>query len=90
MEGTPEGLSLADVKISAEEINGIQDVHHMHIWHLDEHRIALEAHVVVTTDKLKEVEAIKGNLKHLLKSKFDIVHSTLEFEHHIDTNCNIF
>ena len=88
MEGTPEGLSSEDIKLSAEQINGVEDVHHIHVWHLDEHRIALEAHVVVTANELKEVEVIKDKLKQLLKDKFNITHSTLEFEHHIDANCD--
>ena len=88
MEGTPEDLSSEDIKLSAEQINGVEDVHHIHVWHLDEHRIALEAHVVVTANELKEVEVIKDILKQLLKDKFNITHSTLEFEHHIDANCD--
>ena len=87
MEGTPEDLSSDDIKLSLEKINGIKDVHHIHIWYLDEHRIALEAHVVVTSNELKEVEVIKDKLKQLLKEKYNITHSTLEFEHYIDTNC---
>ena len=87
MEGTPEKLSSEDIKLAVEEIIEVEDIHHIHIWHLDEHRIALEAHVVVTADELKEVEAIKDKLKLLLKDKFKITHSTLEFEHHIDSNC---
>ena len=88
MEGTPEDLSSEDIKLSAEKINQVEDVHHIHIWHLDEHRIALEAHVVVTADELKEVEVIKDKLKLLLKDEFNITHSTLEFESHIDANCD--
>ena len=88
MEGTPEDLSSEDIKLSAEQINGVEDVHHIHVWHLDEHRIALEAHVVVTANELKEVEVIKDKLKQLLKDKFNITHSTLEFEHHIDASCD--
>ena len=88
MEGTPENLSSEDIKLLAEKIKGVKDVHHIHIWHLDEHRIALEAHVVVTSEIFKEVELIKDRLKELLKNKFNITHSTLEFEHHIDANCD--
>ena len=88
MEGTPENLSSEDIKLLAEKIKGVKDVHHIHIWHLDEHRIALEAHVVVTSEVFKEVELIKDRLKELLKNKFGITHSTLEFEHHIDANCD--
>ena len=81
-------LSSKDIKSSMEEVSGVEDVHHIHVWHLDEHRIALEAHVVVTANELKEVEVIKDKLKQLLKDKFNITHSTLEFEHHIDANCD--
>ena len=59
MEGTPEGLSTEEIKIEAEKIKDVQDVHHIHIWNLDENRIALEAHVVVTSDDFKKVELIK-------------------------------
>ena len=86
MEGTPENLSSAEIKSSMEEVGDVQDVHHIHIWNLDEHRIALEAHVVVTANELQEVEGIKENLKRALKDKFKITHSTLEFEHQVDTN----
>ena len=88
MEGTPENLSSAEIKSSMEEAGDVEDVHHIHIWNLDEHRIALEAHVVVTSNELQEVEGIKENLKRVLKDKFKITHSTLEFEHHADTNCD--
>ena len=81
MEGTPEDLSSGEIKSSLEEVEGVEDVHHIHIWNLDEHRIALEAHVVVATNVLQEVELIKAKLKKMLKDQFKIKHSTLEFEY---------
>ena len=87
MEGTPEDLSLNDIKFSVERIEGVENIHHIHIWHLDEHRIALEAHVVVTVIEFNQVEIIKVKLKELLKEKFDISHSTLEFELPMDSSC---
>ena len=81
MEGTPENLSSDEIKASMEEAKDVEDVHHIHIWNLDEHRIALEAHVVVATNELQEVEVIKRKLKEILKDRFKITHSTLEFEY---------
>ena len=81
MEGTPENLSTEEIKASLEEAKDVEDVHHIHVWNLDEHRIALEAHVVVATNELQEVEVIKRNLKEILKDRFKITHSTLEFEY---------
>lgn len=88
MEGTPERLSSEEIKQVIEKTTDVEGVHHIHIWSIDEHRVALEAHVVVTTDKLKEVELIKDKLKKTLKKKFNITHSTLEFEHHVDASCD--
>ena len=87
MEGTPENLELEDIRSTIEGLEGVEEIHHVHVWSLDEKRVALEAHIVVITDELKEVELIKGNVKLALKEEFDISHSTLEFEHHQDTNC---
>ena len=88
MEGSPDNIVSDDVKKLIKEINGIQDIHHIHVWHLDESRIAMEAHIVVTANKLSEVEFIKDKIKILLKNNFNITHSTLEFEHHKDSNCD--
>ena len=88
MEGSPENLSREEIKLSAVNISGIEDIHHLHVWHLDEHRVALEAHVAVNATELKEAEAIKDQLKHMLKDKFNITHSTIELEHHTDSTCD--
>ena len=88
MEGSPENLSREEIKLSAINISGVEGMHHLHIWHLDEHRVALEGHVAVNVNELKEVKAIKDQLKQMLKNKFNITHSTLEFEHHTDSTCD--
>ena len=88
MEGTPENLSSDQIKNSMQKFKEVEDVHHIHIWNLDEYRVALEAHVVVTTNELQQVEFIKIKLKEMLKDKFKITHSTLEFEYYFDSDCN--
>jgi cobalt-zinc-cadmium efflux system protein len=81
MEGTPENLNLGDLKTEIESINGVLDIHHIHAWELDEHMCALEAHIVIAEGTtLTEIEAIKSKSKSLLQKKFNISHSTLEFE----------
>ena len=88
MEGSPDNLSLEEIKDSMKGPDGVEDVHHVHIWRLDESRIALEAHIVVTVNELKEVELIKEQLKLILNKKFNITHPTLEFEHSINASCD--
>lgn len=78
MEGTPENISLEDVVNIMQYVEGVSNIHHVHLWQLDEHKNALEAHVVI--DDFSQLEAIKITLKTKLEQKFSIVHSTLEFE----------
>jgi cobalt-zinc-cadmium efflux system protein len=81
MEGTPAGLSIDRVKRAVETIDGVLDMHHIHLWEVDECRRALEAHIVIAEDRsLAELEASKAAVKRLLEDRFDIVHSTLEME----------
>jgi len=78
MQGTPENLTIDEVIIAMEKMAGVCNVHHVHIWQIDEHQIALEAHIVITD--FAQTEQIKTALKAELKHRFSITHSTLEFE----------
>jgi cobalt-zinc-cadmium efflux system protein len=80
MDGTPEHLSVTDVIASLEKIDGISNVHHVHIRQLDEHSNAMEAHIV-TDRTIEGNEHIKTIIRSELRDKFRIEHSTLEFEH---------
>jgi cobalt-zinc-cadmium efflux system protein len=78
MEGTPEGIDLKDVVQSMEKIDGVNNVHHVHIWQIDENRNALEAHVVLS--EVDRMESVKSTIKSHLHDEYHIEHSTLEFE----------
>ena len=78
MEGTPDGTTLEEVTAAMRAVPGVRGVHHVHLWQIDEHRIALEAHVVI--DGFEQTETIKQALKERLAGEFGIAHSTLEFE----------
>lgn len=81
MEGAPEAIKINEIKSSISSLKNIEDVHHVHIWSLDEKTIALEAHIVANIDTFDEMEALKQLVKQELADKFNITHSTLEFEH---------
>ncbi|MEZ5690263.1 MAG: cation diffusion facilitator family transporter [Rickettsiales bacterium] len=87
MEGTPAHLSISKVISAMEEIEGVDSVHHVHVWQLDEHHNALEAHIVSGVTQISEIEKIKTSLKSMLKDNFSVGHSTLEFEHANNTDC---
>jgi len=78
MEGAPEDIEMATIIKSMENVKGVKGVHHMHVWQLDEHRNALECHVVL--DENEDMDDLKHRLKKMLHDEYHIEHSTLEFE----------
>ena len=79
MEGTPLDLSLDEIAQAIRATEGIHDVHHLHVWELDEHHRALEAHVVLSANESNRSKC-RHHLKHMLAGQFHISHSTLELE----------
>jgi len=84
MEGVPEGVSIPDIIDVMEDMSGVESVHHVHVWEIAEHTIALEAHVVIRTVDLPDIERLKAELKRVLHEQFKVDHSTLEME--LDSN----
>ena len=80
MEGAPADVDSEALVAELESIAGVIEVHHVHIWELDEHHRALEAHVVVDDEHLARWTEIKQEIKLRLGERFHIHHSTLEFE----------
>ena len=81
MEGTPTNLSVDEIKEALQNLDGIENVHHIHVWELDEHHRALEAHVVIgEACSMEELESLKATVKTYLGKHFSIHHSTLEME----------
>ncbi len=80
MEGTPADLNLDAVVETVEAVDGVKGLHHVHVWELDEQHRALEAHVVIKRERSAELAGIKRLIKRCLSDKFQIRHSTLEFE----------
>jgi cobalt-zinc-cadmium efflux system protein len=85
MEGTPPGLSLDAVKETIENLDGVDNVHHLHVWELDEHHKALEAHVRIVENRQSH-SILRKQIKDLLENKFSISHSTLELEDSSDAH----
>lgn len=80
MESAPEGLNLGNLVQQVLEVEGVRGVHHLHVWQLDEHENALEAHVVVAKDDASEMDTIKNAVKKLLERDFGVTHAMLEVE----------
>jgi cobalt-zinc-cadmium efflux system protein len=80
MEGAPADVDNEKLVAELEAISGVMEVHHVHIWELDEQHRALEAHIVVDNEHLMRWAEIKQEIKQRLGERYRIHHSTLEFE----------
>lgn len=80
MEAKPEDINSKELVTAMKAVPNVCDVHHLHVWQLDEHNILLESHVVIEEQDLRKMEEIKSALKEMLFHDFGIQHSTLEFE----------
>ncbi|WP_370233083.1 cation diffusion facilitator family transporter, partial [Hyphomonas sp.] len=80
MLGSPPGIDGNDVVRAIQSVDGVVDVHHVHLWQMQEHVAALDCHIVVERERMGEADKIKENVKSVLHERFSIEHSTLEFE----------
>ncbi|PTQ67360.1 cation diffusion facilitator family transporter, partial [Celeribacter persicus] len=80
MLGSPPDIDGNDVVRAIQSVDGVVDVHHVHLWQMQEHAAALDCHIVVEREWMGEADKIKENVKSVLHQRFSIEHSTLEFE----------
>lgn len=80
LEGVPKGISVADVERELTAIPAIREIHELHIWSICSNIYALSAHALVDDQKVNQVESVLTEIQELLKSKFNITHSTVQFE----------
>lgn len=83
LEGTPPGVDPAEVTRALLAAEGVDAVHHLHVWSLASDLTALSAHVVLQGEQtLHEAQQAGYRLKGLLEARFGIGHATLELECH--------
>ncbi len=81
LEGTPQGVSLAEIRSSMEGVEGVVNVHDLHVWCLGSRSIAMACHVTIADIPPSESACILVKLKHVLRDHFHISHTTVQFEH---------
>ncbi len=80
MMATPSGYSLEAIATAIREIPGVRNVHHIHLWQLDESHVHFEGHVEVADISVRETGAILKEIQTKLRQKFGISHVTIQFE----------
>lgn len=78
---TPETTSVKAIVEDIQKIDRIKNVHHVHIWQLNEQEIHLEAHVDFTEDiTLSQFDDILHKIEDLALDKYDINHINIQPE----------
>jgi cobalt-zinc-cadmium efflux system protein len=78
--GAPPEIETDAVIAQVKNIDGVEDIHHVHLWQMQEHEAAFEAHVVISEGKWNQADQIKSRVKKELYELHGIKHSTLELE----------
>ena len=82
MQGTPKTVDIDEIAEELEKMDAIKNIHHVHIWALDEHTLFFEAHVNLQNDILvSELSDVYAKLEQVLKGRFGVTHLTIQFEY---------
>ena len=86
MQYSPENVNLDEVVKEIENNPKIENVHHIHIWQLNEHDVFLEAHIDLKEDlSASEITKLLDELEETLK-KLGITHTTFQVEYKREDN----
>lgn len=80
MLGSPPELDTGAVVAKILSVKGLAGVHHLHLWQMQEHENALDAHLVIEKGQWDNADAIKQAVRDTLLADFGIGHCTLELE----------
>lgn len=79
LQFTPKLVDFDFVVAEMTSVNGVDGVHHVHLWSLCSDINVLDTHVYSCERDVEKIEVMKREIKERLK-KYQILHSTLEFE----------
>lgn len=81
LEGTPRGIKLGRVETAIRAIEGVNDVHDLHVWSIGSETRALSCHISIADIPPSVSERILRDVKERLLHDFRIDHTTIQFEH---------
>ncbi len=85
LEAAPADIDIEQIKRSLVTIEGIHDVHHVHLWSIDNTRRSLSCHVIIDDMAISHSTPILERITDRLRGGFAIDHATIQFEQHQHT-----
>jgi cobalt-zinc-cadmium efflux system protein len=80
LEGLPRGMLLENVAHAILRVEGVQEVHDIHIWTLGTDLHALSCHVRIPDMHMENTQRILNEINEQLSREFHISHTTIQFE----------
>jgi len=80
MNATPSDIDLVAIQKEIESMEGVNAIHHLHVWNLASEGTALAAHVLVDDQMLSSVDQLADRVRNALLCRFGIDHPILQFE----------
>jgi cobalt-zinc-cadmium efflux system protein len=77
MEFAPKNIDVQALKNSISTVEGVKNVHDLHVWNINSSSVSLSVHIVA---EIENYEKILFEINTLIKEKFDIKHSTIQIE----------
>ncbi len=81
LEALPAGVNFQQVATAVKGVEGVIDVHDLHIWSLGSNNRALSCHVLIEDQPHSSSEVILKAINQVLHQRFDIHHTTVQLEH---------
>ena len=81
LEGTPRGMKLGRIEAAIRTVEGVNDVHDLHVWSIGSETHALSCHIAIADIPPSVSERILRDVKERLHHDFRIDHTTIQFEH---------
>src|SRR5271156_4844199 len=76
LEGTPRNLQLGEIRQAMASVDGVLNVHDLHVWSLGSKSHALASHVTIAEMPMSECGNILSDIKCALRERFHITHTT--------------
>jgi cobalt-zinc-cadmium efflux system protein len=80
LEGVPINVKLSQVESVLRKVDGVEDLHELHVWSVSSKDVALSCHVMVKEQSTHSTQKILDQIRSQLKEQFNIEHTTIQFE----------
>lgn len=81
LEGAPKDLNMEEITGSLKKLDGVVDVHDLHVWTISSGMHALSGHVVVRDQMLSQSSKVLDQINAMLLERYKISHTTIQLEH---------